>query len=65
MPSLGRSQARLACEQQWLNSGLPVQSFRLPAIYGPGDREMLEDQGVHTKIVQAIRHAEEIFSRVE
>ena len=35
-PSLGRSQARLACEQQWLNSGLPVQSFRLPAIYGPG-----------------------------
>ena len=35
-PSLPRSQARLQCEQQWLSSGLPVQSFRLPAIYGPG-----------------------------
>ena len=35
-PSLPRSQARLACEQRWLNSNLPVMSFRLPAIYGPG-----------------------------
>jgi nucleoside-diphosphate-sugar epimerase len=35
-PSLGRSRARLRCEQAWLSSGLPVQSFRLPAIYGPG-----------------------------
>jgi nucleoside-diphosphate-sugar epimerase len=35
-PTLPRSQARLRCEQRWLSSGLPVQSFRLPAIYGPG-----------------------------
>ena len=35
-PSLPRSQARLTCEQHWLASGLPVISFRLPAIYGPG-----------------------------
>ncbi len=35
-PTLARSQARLRCEQRWLNSGLPVMSFRLPAIYGPG-----------------------------
>ena len=35
-PTLARSQARLQCEQQWLSRGLPVQSFRLPAIYGPG-----------------------------
>ena len=35
-PGLARSQARLRCEQQWLASELPVQSFRLPAIYGPG-----------------------------
>ena len=35
-PSLPRSQARLQCERRWLNSGLPVMSFRLPAIYGPG-----------------------------
>jgi nucleoside-diphosphate-sugar epimerase len=35
-PHLPRSQARLQCEQRWLGSGLPVMSFRLPAIYGPG-----------------------------
>jgi nucleoside-diphosphate-sugar epimerase len=35
-PGLARSRARLQCEQLWLASGLPVQSFRLPAIYGPG-----------------------------
>ncbi|MFM7360737.1 MAG: SDR family NAD(P)-dependent oxidoreductase [Cyanobium sp.] len=32
----GRSQARLACEQAWRATGLPVQIIRLPAIYGPG-----------------------------
>lgn len=32
----GRSRSRLEAEQAWLSSGLPVQSFRLPAIYGPG-----------------------------
>ncbi|MCP9917057.1 SDR family NAD(P)-dependent oxidoreductase [Cyanobium sp. ATX 6F1] len=32
---LGRSQARLNCEAAWRSSGLPVQVFRLPAIYGP------------------------------
>ncbi|MFM7653132.1 MAG: SDR family oxidoreductase [Vulcanococcus sp.] len=35
-PGLARSQARLTCERRWLASGLPVMSFRLPAIYGPG-----------------------------
>jgi nucleoside-diphosphate-sugar epimerase len=35
-PSPGRSQARLRCEQAWQESGLPLQIFRLPAIYGPG-----------------------------
>jgi len=35
-PNLRRSQARLRCERAWLSSGLPAQSFRLPAIYGPG-----------------------------
>lgn len=35
-PAPGRSQARLLCEQAWHGSGLPVQVFRLPAIYGPG-----------------------------
>jgi nucleoside-diphosphate-sugar epimerase len=35
-PGASRSRARLACEQAWDCSGLPVQIFRLPAIYGPG-----------------------------
>lgn len=35
-PAQGRSQARLLWEQAWRRSGLPVQVFRLPAIYGPG-----------------------------
>ena len=33
--SLDRSQARRIAEQGWQASGLPVQIFRLPAIYGP------------------------------
>jgi hypothetical protein len=33
---LPRSKARLTCEQLWLQTGWPVQVFRLPAIYGPG-----------------------------
>ena len=35
-PGAQRSQARLACEQAWQALGLPLQIFRLPAIYGPG-----------------------------
>ena len=35
-PGLERSRSRLACEQAWRSRGLPLQVFRLPAIYGPG-----------------------------
>jgi len=35
-PRPGRSANRLVCEQAWLATGLPVQIFRLPGIYGPG-----------------------------
>jgi len=35
-PGLERSQRRLACEQGWRQLGVPLQVFRLPAIYGPG-----------------------------
>ena len=35
-PTPGRSQARLRCERAWRDSGVPLQVFRLPAIYGPG-----------------------------
>ncbi|MBM5825319.1 MAG: SDR family oxidoreductase [Cyanobacteria bacterium M_surface_10_m2_119] len=34
-PQPGRSQRRLEAEKAWQNSGLPLQIFRLPAIYGP------------------------------
>ena len=34
-PGLGRSRTRLACEQAWRARHLPLQVFRLPAIYGP------------------------------
>jgi len=35
-PGLARSRARLECERGWRRLGLPLQVFRLPAIYGPG-----------------------------
>jgi nucleoside-diphosphate-sugar epimerase len=35
-PVSQRSQARLRCEEAWRSTGLPLQVFRLPAIYGPG-----------------------------
>ena len=35
-PGLERSRARRRCEQAWQATGLPLQIFRLPAIYGPG-----------------------------
>ena len=35
-PFQNRSHRRLNCEKEWIESGLPVQIFRLPGIYGPG-----------------------------
>ena len=35
-PFQKRSHKRLNCEKEWIKSGLPVQIFRLPGIYGPG-----------------------------
>jgi len=35
-PLQNRSHKRLNCEKEWIKSGLPVQIFRLPGIYGPG-----------------------------
>lgn len=35
-PSLPRSRSRLENERAWRSTGLPVQVYRLPAIYGPG-----------------------------
>ncbi len=35
-PGLERGRRRLAAEEAWLSSGLPVHIFRLAGIYGPG-----------------------------
>jgi len=35
-PCQKRSQKRLNCEKEWIESGLPAQIFRLHGIYGPG-----------------------------
>jgi nucleoside-diphosphate-sugar epimerase len=46
-PGLERSRVRLACETVWRQQNLPLQVFRLPAIYGPGRtpfRELLAGQ---------------------
>ena len=72
LTTLGRSQARRIAEQGWQASGLPVQIFRLPAIYGPhrspfkalmaGESRLIHKQGqvfsrVHVDdIVGALLH---------
>ena len=35
---------RLNCEKEWIASGLPVQIFRLPGIYGPGRSTLTESE---------------------
>ena len=45
-PFQERSQRRLNCEKESINSNLPIQIFRLPGIYGPG-RSTLELSLIH------------------
>lgn len=57
----GRSQARLRAEKGWQASGLPVQIFRLPAIYGPHRtpfKAMLAGES------RLIHKPQQVFSRV-
>lgn len=60
-PLLPRSQQRLACEQAWRHSGLPVQLLRLPAIYGPGRNPMLS---LRNGTARLIHKPGQVFSRV-
>ncbi len=57
----GRSQARLEAEQAWLASGLPVQLFRLPAIYGPGRSPFAALKAGQSRL---IHKPGQVFSRV-
>ena len=56
-----RSQKRLNCEKEWLESRLPVQIFRLPGIYGPG-RSTFE--AIKNKKIRVILKKAQVFSRV-
>jgi len=60
-PFQKRSYKRLNCEKEWIESGLPVQIFRLPGIYGPGRStfEAIENQKIRVILKKA-----QVFSRV-
>ena len=60
-PFQKRSQKRLNCETEWIESGLPVQIFRLPGIYGPG-RSTFE--AIRNKKIRVIFKKDQIFSRI-
>ena len=60
-PLQNRSHKRLNCEKEWIESGLPVQIFRLPGIYGPG-RSTFE--AIRTKKIRVISKKNQIFSRI-
>jgi len=60
-PCQERSQKRLNCEKEWLESGLPVQIFRLPGIYGPG-RSTFE--AIRNKKIRVISKKDQVFSRI-
>ena len=56
-----RSQIRLHCEKQWIESGLPAQIFRLPGIYGPG-RSTFE--AIRNQKIRVIFKKDQVFSRI-
>ena len=60
-PFQQRSHKRLNCEKEWIESGLPVQIFRLPGIYGPG-RSTFE--AIKNKKIRVISKKNQVFSRV-
>ena len=60
-PFQKRSHKRLNCEKEWIDSGLPVQIFRLPGIYGPG-RSTFE--AIKNKKIRVISKKNQVFSRI-
>jgi len=60
-PFQKRSYKRLNCEKEWIASGLPVQIFRLPGIYGPG-RSTFE--AIKNKKIRVISKKNQVFSRI-
>lgn len=60
-PASRRSQARLAAERAWQDSGLPVQIARLPAIYGP---QRCPFASLRTGSSRLVHKPGQVFSRV-
>ena len=60
-PFQKRSHNRLNCEKEWIKSGLPVQIFRLPGIYGPG-RSTFE--AIINQKIRVISKKDQVFSRI-
>ena len=60
-PCQKRSENRLNCEKEWIATGLPVQIFRLPGIYGPG-RSTFE--AIRNQKIQVISKKDQVFSRI-
>jgi len=60
-PFQKRSHKRLSCEKEWIESGLPVQIFRLPGIYGPG-RSTFE--AIKNQKIRVISKEDQVFSRI-
>ena len=60
-PFQKRSHKRLKCENEWIESGLPIQIFRLPGIYGPG-RSTFE--AIRNKKIRVISKKNQVFSRI-
>ncbi len=60
-PLQKRSHNRLNCEKEWIESGLPVQIFRLPGIYGPG-RSTFE--AIKNQKIRVISKKNQVFSRI-
>ena len=56
-----RSHKRLNCEKEWIKSGLPIQIFRLPGIYGPG-RSTFE--AIKNQKIRVIQKKDQVFSRI-
>jgi nucleoside-diphosphate-sugar epimerase len=60
-PFQKRSHKRFNCEKEWIKSGLPIQIFRLPGIYGPG-RSTFE--AIRNQKVRVISKKDQVFSRI-
>ena len=60
-PFQKRSHKRLKCEKEWIESGLPVQIFRLPGIYGPGRSTF---DAIRNQTVRVISKKDQVFSRI-